>query len=357
MTDPSFLPADSLSEEAATALLRSLLQKEGNWVDWGAACQQLHQAGHSHQSIFEQTGFQSSQQNLIVVAAQVFESLKQEGVDPAVLDYYRGPKSDILYELRILNQSQRAAAATLACEKRLEFDAAKQLAKAIQSLARMPAPPDGFSDCPGDAMAYQYWKWARQKKDLQERARLIALGLKFAHSPTAREAIEKLLIDFTVVPARKAPMMPVYRLEAEEEIARIVPVAGSLPLSAAEIRSVPRLDLIEPFRLVSCGGQVVPLPGWQAILKAIDPVAILMADDRLPQPSGDGSEAVLAIVDRGVREWDENAYFLVDGGKEVSIQWFESAPVIDLLGQVILILRPKRILDENNLLEPWQMDD
>jgi hypothetical protein len=47
----------------------------------------------------------------------------------------------------------------------------------------------------------------------------------------------------------------------------------------------------------------------------------------------------------------------VDGGEEVRIQWFEASPSVELLGQVILILRPKRILDENNLLEPWQMDD
>jgi hypothetical protein len=27
------------------------------------------------------------------------------------------------------------------------------------------------------------------------------------------------------------------------------------------------------------------------------------------------------------------------------------------LGQVILVLRPKSIFDENNLTQPWQMDD
>jgi hypothetical protein len=152
-------------------------------------------------------------------------------------------------------------------------------------------------------------------------------------------------------------MMPVYRLEAEEELARIVPVAGTLPLDATAIQSVASLTLIDPFRIVSCMGQVVPLPGWQAVLKAIDPVAIVTTSDRLPQAIGDRPETVMAIVDRAVQTWDENAYFLVDGGEEVRIQWFEASPSVELLGQVILILRPKRILDENNLLEPWQMDD
>jgi hypothetical protein len=348
-----------LSEEAAEALLRSLIYKEGTWVDWGKACQQLQKAGYDTQTIFEKTGFQASQQNMIIVAAQVYESLVQAGASEETLAYFQGPKSDVLYELRILNQEQRASAAELAREKKLEFDSAKDLAKAIQEFSRFSQIPAGFTNDPGDAVAYQCWKRARQKKELQDRARLIAQGLKFARSQSAREAIETLLNDFTVAPSRTAPLIPIYRLEVEEEMSRIIPVVGTLPLTRKDLESVAALQLEEPFQIahLSQRGSVVPLPGWQAVLKAADPVVILSSSDRLPISIPGKPEEVLVVVDRQIVEWDANSYFLIEKEGQLTFQWFEELPNLPLLGQVVLVLRTKKIFDENNLLEPWQMDD
>jgi hypothetical protein len=359
MTENPQEAASPLSEEAAAELLRSLLHKEGTWIEWGHACQKLQKSGYSSQQIFEQTGFQGSQQNLIIVAAQVYESLVKEEVSQATLTYFQGPKSDVLYELRILNQEQRAAAAELAHQKNLDVDGAKIAAKAIQEFSRLAQTPAEFTDHPGDAVAYQCWKRARQKKELQERSRLIAQGLKFAHSTTAREAVEKLLSDFTVVPSQTAPLMPVHRLEAEEELARIVPVVGKLPLTRQDWQGVASLSAEDPFRVVqiSGAGSVVPLPGWQVVLKATDPVAILCQSDRLPQSISATLEEVLVVVERQLSPWDVKSYFLVERDGQLAFQWFEEAPDLPLLGQVLLVLRPKRILDENNLIEPWQMDD
>jgi hypothetical protein len=349
----------SLSEEAAEELLRSLLHKEGNWVNWGKICQQLQKAGFDAQTIFEKTGLQASQQNMIIVAAQVYDSLVKAGASEALLSYYSGPKSDVLYELRILNQEQRATVAQLAYEKKLEFDSAKDVAKAFQELSRFSQLPAEFTNDPGDAVAYQCWKRAKQKKDLQERARLIAQGLKFASSQSARGAIEQLLSDFTAAPSRSMPLMPIHRLEAEEEIARIVPVAGTLPLTQQDFASVASVESEEPFRTVRLknSGSVVPLPGWQTVLKAEDPVAVLCSSDRLPKPLPGKAETVLVVVDRQNTVWDENSYFLVEREGELTFQWFEEAPDSPLLGQVAIVLRPKKILDENNITEPWQMDD
>ncbi|MGF1479562.1 MAG: RuBisCO accumulation factor 1 [Cyanophyceae cyanobacterium] len=346
-----------LSEAEASQLLRSLLHKEGNWIDWGYACQQLQHSGYSAQQIFEETGFQASQQNLVIVAAQVYASIGAT-VPESVAAYFQGPRSDVLYEFRILNQQQRAAAAMLAQEKQLNVDEAHEVAKAYQEFSRRSQLPAGFSLHPGDAIAYQCWKRARQKKDLQERSRLIAKGLKFAHSPSAREAIEKLLSDFTVVPSRTAPLLPVYRLEQEEELPRIVPVAGSLPLTQAEFESVFPLEAQEPFRVVdAAGGIVVPLPGWPAIVRATAPVAVFCKSDRLPKALSGELETVLVVIDRDLQEWNPNSYFAVAPNEQLTLQWFEEAPNVPLLGQVILVLRPKKILDENNIVEPWQMDD
>jgi hypothetical protein len=348
-----------LSDETAAELLRSLLHKEGTWVDWGIACQKLQKAGYSSQQIFEQSGFQGNQQNLIIVAAQVYDSLAQMEANEELLAYFRGPRSDVLYELRILNQEQRLPAAELLWEKRLDVDAAREVAKALQQFSRISQLPVGFTSHPGDALAYQYWKQAKQKKDLGERSRYIAKGLQFAHSEAARQAIEQLLGEFTDQPARTAPMMPLYRLESEEQLSRLVPVAGIMPLSKKQWEAVTPIESQEPFNIIEATKkqQIVPLPGWQVVLKAENPVAILCQSDELPNPLPGVSEPVLVLVDCAQKQWNVESYFLVEQKKKIAFQWFEEAPKTSLLGQVILVLKPKKILDENNLTEPWQMDD
>lgn len=349
----------ALSVEVATELMLSLLHKEGNWVDWGKGCQKLQKAGYSAQIIFEKTGFQTIQQNLIIVASQVYESLVKSDVSEIVLKYFLGPKSDVLYEFRVLNQTRRAAAAETAQAKNLDIDGAKELAKAIQEFMRCSQLPSGFTDHPGDAIAYQCWKSARQTKDLQTRTRLIAKGLKFAHSVSARNAIEQLLSDFSITPTRNAPLIPLHRVENDEELSRLVPVAGTWPLTPEQINAVQPLNIIEPFGLVQYSGEcaIVPLPGWQVVLKAVDPVAFFCLGGELSDALTNKTETVLVVIDRAAKEWHENGFFLINQGENVAVDWFESSPNVEILGQAIVVLRPKRIFDENNLLEPWQMDD
>ena len=61
-----------LEEAEAKEIMRSLLHKEDTWVEWGKKCQILQKAGYSPMKIFEDTGFQASQQNLIIVAWENF---------------------------------------------------------------------------------------------------------------------------------------------------------------------------------------------------------------------------------------------------------------------------------------------
>ncbi|NJK27773.1 MAG: hypothetical protein HC925_03500 [Coleofasciculaceae cyanobacterium SM2_3_26] len=42
-------PKSPLSEAEATQLIEQLHHKEGTWVDWGHACQQLQGAGYAPQ--------------------------------------------------------------------------------------------------------------------------------------------------------------------------------------------------------------------------------------------------------------------------------------------------------------------
>lgn len=351
--------SDATSQEEIETLLRSLRQKQGNWLEWGKACAKLQKAGINPQAIFEATGFEPIQQNQIIVASQVYTSLEQPEVPEEVRSHYATRGSDILYELRSLTQPERAAAAQLVLSHQLSADDARDVAKAVKEFSYFRTLPDGFSDHPGDAVAYQCWKLIRQKTDLQERSRLIAKGLRFAHSQTARQQIEQLLLDFTVDPKRAAPMLPFYRLESEEELPRLVPVVGEMPLTPADIEAVPVIAETQPFRMVKFAGEQawVPLPGWQVLLIAEDPVVILCNSDRLPNQLTSTPEPVLVVIDRSQREWDVNSYFVVAQSEQIEFQWFETQTDLKILGKIIIVVRPKKILDEEFNKESWQLDE
>lgn len=63
------------------------------------------------------------------------------------------------------------------------------------------------------------------------------------------------------------------------------------------------------------------------------------------------------MVDLAVTEWNANHYFLTEEDDNLIFKWFNSSPQQRILGQLLVILRPKKILDEGNLTQPWQMDD
>ncbi|XGV97273.1 MAG: RuBisCO accumulation factor 1 [Leptolyngbya sp. BL-A-14] len=368
-TPQNFSQPQPQSDVDGEGLLKALRRKEGSWVEWGQACQTLQKAGYSQQAIFEATGFEPIQQNQIIVGGQVYASAVSEGVPDAVRTHFERKGSDLLYEFRILTQAERAAAAILAVEKNIDADEARDVAKAIKDFSRLGASPEGFTDHPGDAIAYQSWKLAHQKADLQERSRLIARGLRFVHSDDARKQIERLLTDFSVVRTVPAPSLPVYRLETDEDLPRVIPVVGKLPLTKADLQAVPMIETIEPFGMVKFEGAAawVPVPGWQIILTATDPVVLLCDSHQdLPTPLSGKPQEVLVVVDRAQRTWRNDRYFITEEANQLQIKWSDVEPETSLLGEVILVMRPKKIVDESYTkdyfgsrpgYEGWQTDE
>ncbi|MCL2923283.1 MAG: hypothetical protein MGF17_01265 [Trichodesmium sp. MAG_R04] len=368
---PQNLPSQqqqSTNPVDAENLIGLLRRKENSWVEWGNACAALQKAGYTSQEIFEKTGFEPIQQNQVIVGSQVYTSLvnaniKKDLLMPSktdVLSRFERSGSDILYELRILTQEQRIIAAEFIVAHNLDADDVKDLVRAIKDFARITTIPEGFSDSPGDIVAYQCWKQARQQNDLQHRSRLIAKGLKLVDSQTARKQLEQLLTDFTVVSQRPAPRLPVYRLELEEELPRILPVVGKLPLNTADFKAVPLVEEVEPFRMVKFSGGAgawVAIPGWRVVMQAEDPVVIIENSDRLPTPIPAATEEVLLIIDRNQRQWHEDGYFIVDQGGKIVMQWFDEEPNILLLGRALLVLRPKKILDQELIKDLWQIEE
>lgn len=358
--NPGQNPAsESLSQETVQGLLQSLRRKEGNWVKWGQSCQQLQKSGLSQQQIFEETGFEPIQQNQVIVAAQVYSSIASGGADPVVTERFETTGSDSLYELRVLTQPERVAAATLVVEKEIDSEGAHEVAKALKEFSRLSRKPPEFAEYPHDAVAHFYWKLARQQGDLQARSRLIAQALRFAKSETARKQVEQLLTDFSISRSRPAPRLPFYRLESATDQARIIPVVGKLPLSTADLQAVPLVEDEGRFHMVkfSGTGAWIALPGWQVILAAEDPVLILADAAELPGTEPEDPEEVLLLVDRAERDWDVNNYFVFDQAGQLQLDWFEETPDFSLLGKVTLVLRSKKVLDEGYNKELWQLDE
>ncbi|MGL5060353.1 MAG: RuBisCO accumulation factor 1, partial [Microcoleus sp.] len=131
-------PASEPSSDAVDVeeLIRSLRRKEGSWVDWGHACTALQKAGYSSQKIFEETGFEPVHQNQVTVAAQVYTSMVNADASEEVRSHFWRKGSDILYEFRILTQTERAAAAALILAHNLDADDAREVAKAMKEYSR-----------------------------------------------------------------------------------------------------------------------------------------------------------------------------------------------------------------------------
>jgi len=356
---PDRNPQPEQAKENSEDLLLSLRRKEGSWVEWGQACATLQKAGYTPQAIFEATGFEPIQQNQVIVGSQVYTSLVNGEASQEARSHYFRKGSDILYELRILTQLERVATAEFILSRNLDADVAREVAKDVKELSRMRTLPQGFSNHPGDAVAYQYWRRAKQQTDLAERSRFIARGLMFAHSQSARQQIEQLLTEVVGTSKRKAPILPVYRQDEDEQQPRIIPVAGVLPLKSADLQNVPLVEPIKPFELVeiSGNGSWVSLPGWQVVLKAQEPVVILCDSSYLPNQLSSTSEPILLLIDRAKQEWDADSYFLFEESGELQFRWFPDAPSFPLLGQVILVLRPKKILDEEMSKDQWELED
>lgn len=360
MVFPTPSGSDDLDPTTVEDILLQLRRKQGTWVDWAQGCQTLQRSGLNPQQIFEETGFEPIHQNQIMVAEQVYQSLIKGGVAAATQAHFNQRGSDCLYELRLLSQADRASTAEFVLRHGLDVDQVRELVKPIKEYAYRPQNQPAFGDSPGDAIAFHYWNLARQKADLQDRSRLIAQGLRFADSPSARQEVEKLLTDFTVVKPQPAPLLPLYRLESDGELPRVIPVVGKMPLTVEDLQAVPLALPQEPFGLVSFSGvgAWLAVPGWQVIFRAEDPVGLLTQTHQLPNyPPEATDEPVLVVVDRAERQWSDDSYFLVAEADQLQLIWSPTPITTSIFGKVIVILRPKRVLDENYNRELWQLDE
>ncbi len=351
--------------EEIPALLQSLRRKEGGWVDWGRICRQLQQQRLSPQTVFEETGIEPTYQNQLAVAFGVWESL--QGAPPEVLAYFAPNGSEALYELRVLPQGDRLAAATLLARLQWDAAAAKELAKATKEVSLLGQLPAGFTTTPGDALAYQVWKSAQNTADPEQRARAIAKGLACATSEGARQRLAALLTAAIAPVAPRPVPLPFYRLTAEDSRPCLLPVVGTLPL--LDLPPPPPLPATaSPFGCRELTGTWVALPGWSVLQKLPQGVAVLAntatleaaTAQTLPNSFPDRPEEILLVLTAADLAFVPQTYFAVRGEKGLSLRTFaeeESWRAATPVARLVLVLREPRILDETFAQEWWVVEE
>ncbi len=64
------------------------------------------------------------------------------------------------------------------------------------------------------------------------------------------------------------------------------------------------------------------------------------------------------VIDRAERTWKSDQYFVVANAEDqLELQWSETEPEAQILGRVLLVMRPKKVLDEAYTKELWQFEE
>ncbi|KDP23700.1 hypothetical protein JCGZ_23533 [Jatropha curcas] len=380
---PNTLPPQYQSLDAA-GRLEILANRLGLWYEYAPLITSLIREGFSPTSIEESTGISGVEQNRLVVAAQVRESLIQSKTDPEIVAEFDTGGAELLYEIRLLSVSQRAAAARFLIQHKLDAKGAQDLARAMKDFPRRrgdKAWEDFDYTLPGDCLSFMYYRQSREHKDLSEqRTNALEMALDVAESEKAKNSILKELQgDSEDKDGEEGEMadsvrVPVVRLKLGEvaEASNVV----VLPVCRAE--QIEKEILEAPWECRTEGefGVVVAEKGWErwVVLPAWEPVVglgkggvvVAFPDARvLPWKVNRWykEEAVLVVADRGRKEVTiDDGFYLVavdgsgDGGLKVERGSALKAKGVEVsLGTVVTVVRPpKEETDDQLRDEDWE---
>nr|XP_010918827.1 rubisco accumulation factor 1, chloroplastic [Elaeis guineensis] len=315
---PSPLPQKyrSLGPAERIDILRNRL---GRWHEYAPLITALAHDGFTPPSIEEVTGISSVEQNRLIVAAQVRDSLLSSSFDPDLIAFFdAGGGADLLYELRFLNAAQRAAAAHRVVEQRFDPKAAQELARAVKDFPRRRGD-DGWT-CfsaahPGDCLAYTHFRLSREALSAGDRIAALERAMETAETEGAKKRIEEEM--------EKAAGGGREGIERGEEVGRVtVPVVRLMYGEVAEATSV------------------VLLPVCRA---------------------GEGVAAAPGVADRGRREVAEEAgFYLVSEGEKGELGVVRGDKLVEkgvkeALGTVVLVVRPPKEEEDDQLAdEDWE---
>lgn len=355
-----------------TGKLDVLTNRLGLWFEYAPLITSLINEGFISTTLEEITGIPSLEQNRLVVAQQVRDSLV-ESTDAETVAYFDPPGSpEILYEIRILNTPQRAAAAKFIIE-RGEYNGkkAEELARSMKDYPRRFGEKgwEYFDpNSPGDCLAFMYFRQAQEHKSAASPPELSRATLERALEVVETERGRNLILDdlegkedvgSSVSDGFDALKVPVVRLAygevAESSVVCVFPVCKPV---ADEVANAPyESGMNGDFGIVEAEKawtRWVVLPGWAPVagLKSGGGVVVSFPKARGVFPwrakRKDAEEQILVVVDRGVKEVDsDDGFYLVAGEKDTSLRVDRGAKLreigaLESLGTVVLVVRPPR---------------
>ncbi|WVZ59137.1 hypothetical protein U9M48_009330 [Paspalum notatum var. saurae] len=379
---PSPLPANFRNLDL-TQRLEVLRDRMGLWHEYAPLISALARDGFTPSSIEEATGISGVEQNCLVVASQVRDSLLDEKLafPPDLLPYFDslgGP--DLLYELRFLNARQRADAARHAVAHKLEPRGVRDLARAMKEFPRRRledgwAAFDGAS--PADCFAFARLRQSREAIDVADRVAELERALKVVETDAARARVELELERARKKAAGEEveegegeggtaarPGVTVVRLQygevADASTVLLLPVVRETD-GVAAMESAPRrtktdadLGLVE---VDKAWARWAVVPGWGPVAEAADDAVVIELADgrRLPWRTAE-EEPVLVIASRSQKEVVEQGIYVlekegrlvVERGRKLAQEGIAAAAA-----QVLIVVRPPRDEDDGISDEEW----
>ncbi|BDA49792.1 Rubisco accumulation factor 1, chloroplastic [Coccomyxa sp. Obi] len=318
-------------------LLNRMRSGAGQWHELAELVPALAKLGIDNTIIEAETGIERAQLNAWLVSVQVYESLKRSGeLTPAQLAYFdREDGAELLYEMRLLSTNRPPTAAYIA-DNELDPPMATLVARSVKEQQRRKGENEGFSDAPGDCLAYKYYRDAMEAKKEDAKLSYVEKGLEVAVTDAARAKLRTVMApkeEAAPEAAQSGARLEVMRLTREEMAFQPVPLLPNLPrLSAAALAAAPRLRQSGPFSAFTVPPSVadqqwVALPAWNLIRLAQRPVAITIEDCmQVPaivaaaNPRSDEAKlrlrgAGLLIVDASPKKVSDDVYYVVENAK------------------------------------------
>ncbi|XP_043723412.1 rubisco accumulation factor 1.1, chloroplastic-like [Telopea speciosissima] len=379
---PSSVPSQfrNLGTDGRLEVLQNRL---GLWFEYAPLIPSLFQEGFTPSSIEEATGISGVEQNRIVVAAQVRDTLAQSNFDPETLSFFDNGGAELLYEIRLLNAAQRASAAAFIVQNRLDARGANELARAMKDFPRR-RDDQGWESftyaSPGDCLSFMYFRQSREHRDLSDqRKSALERALEVAETENAKRRVLDELEAKSDQGEGKGELgvrikVPVVRLK----IGEVAEATSVVVLPVCEAGEGERGVLEAPGECRSEGefGVVVAekgwrrwvaLPGWEPVVGlAKGGVAVAFGDARvLPWKVNRWykEESILVLADREKKEVEaEDGFYLVasvaDGHGVLKVERgsaLKELGVKQCLGNVVLVVRPPKEKTDDQLQDDdWE---
>lgn len=341
----------------------------------------LFSEGFTPPTLEEITGITGVEQNRLVVAAQVRESLIECNSDQETMLFFESGGAELLYEIRLLSARQRADAARFIVRNGFDSKQAQEVAKAMKDYPRRRVEYgwDKFNgDSPGDCLAFLLFRLAKEHaaagaEDLRMEA--MEKALEVVESESARNVLvqevegkgvakESVVEDGMTVPLVRLKLGEV----AESTSVVVLPVCKA-ELREFEVEAAPwECGGVGEFGVVEAEKdwrRWVVLPGWRPIAGLErGGVAVAFKNGKfLPwkEKRKYKEEPVLVVADRGRKEVavDDGFYLVLGGGNGSADEGLKverglalkEMGVEESLGLVLLVVRPPRWEDEDQLID------